>query len=398
MKIYEIFGPSGNSGGPTVAFTTMQTDAGTAPVADSASDTLTFTSSDGSIVVTGNSTTDTIDLTLGAVMSTQFEGQFDDASTVLPAEDGFAVVRITQQRAAHVNLRTAAGVEILPATAANQATEITALQLIDDIIIAQGAVATGAKVAIMGGIDLSGNATVPTMVSAGGINVFGVIPLDSAGNQVDYTSAGVQYSFVAGTSASKATAVFLRADANSNLQTVGAVAHDGVDADNPIKIGGKATTSTSGPTAVADADRTNQWYSAQGLSHGFNHSHKDLGTALTALNDDYDNVTLTNSSADVTRLGYRYADILMTVDFTGTAGTVILQVSVEPKSGSNYFQPLFGYQQDIILPASAYATAKSIQLRVTLPCTELFRVTLTSTGSTASNFWTVTNAEIRMAT
>ena len=53
---------SGGSSGAAVAFKTMQTDAGTAPVADAADDTLTFTSSDASITITGNSTTDTIDL------------------------------------------------------------------------------------------------------------------------------------------------------------------------------------------------------------------------------------------------------------------------------------------------------------------------------------------------
>jgi hypothetical protein len=45
-----------------VTFKTMQTDAGTSPVADSATDTLTFTSSDASVTITGDASTDTIDL------------------------------------------------------------------------------------------------------------------------------------------------------------------------------------------------------------------------------------------------------------------------------------------------------------------------------------------------
>jgi len=45
------------------SFTTIQVDAGTNPVADSDADTLTLTSSDSSVTITGNSTTDTIDLT-----------------------------------------------------------------------------------------------------------------------------------------------------------------------------------------------------------------------------------------------------------------------------------------------------------------------------------------------
>lgn len=48
--------------GAVNSFTTIQPDFGTAPVADSATDTLTLTSLDGTITVTGNASTDTIDL------------------------------------------------------------------------------------------------------------------------------------------------------------------------------------------------------------------------------------------------------------------------------------------------------------------------------------------------
>lgn len=49
---------SGNS------FSTIQTDAGTSPVATSGSDTLTLTSSDSSILITGDAGTDTVDFTV----------------------------------------------------------------------------------------------------------------------------------------------------------------------------------------------------------------------------------------------------------------------------------------------------------------------------------------------
>lgn len=45
-------------------FTTIQTPSGTYPVADSPSDVLTLTSSNGSISIVGNAVTDTIDLTV----------------------------------------------------------------------------------------------------------------------------------------------------------------------------------------------------------------------------------------------------------------------------------------------------------------------------------------------
>jgi len=104
-------------------------------------------------------------------------GQLDDSATIAATEDSVAVARITAQRAVHSNLRNNAGSEIgvagtplrtdptgttpqpasqsgtwdinnisgtisLPtgaATAANQATQITALQIIDDIPHAQNA-------------------------------------------------------------------------------------------------------------------------------------------------------------------------------------------------------------------------------------------------------------------
>lgn len=48
------------------AFTVIQPDLGTAPIATGPNDTLTLTSSDGSVTITGNSSTDTIDLNVNA--------------------------------------------------------------------------------------------------------------------------------------------------------------------------------------------------------------------------------------------------------------------------------------------------------------------------------------------
>lgn len=63
----------------TNAFAIFQCDAGTSPTADSTNDTVTFTSSDGSILITGNSSTDTIDLILRAA----FEYNAGNSSTAI---------------------------------------------------------------------------------------------------------------------------------------------------------------------------------------------------------------------------------------------------------------------------------------------------------------------------
>lgn len=63
-------GGSSGGGGVGAAFSTIQPDAGTSPVATGA-DTLTLTSSDASVTITGNSGTDTIDfsaLALGTIL------------------------------------------------------------------------------------------------------------------------------------------------------------------------------------------------------------------------------------------------------------------------------------------------------------------------------------------
>lgn len=52
-------------GTPTNSFTTIQTPVGTSPVATSPTDTLTLSTSGGEIVITGNSSTDTVQFNLG---------------------------------------------------------------------------------------------------------------------------------------------------------------------------------------------------------------------------------------------------------------------------------------------------------------------------------------------
>ena len=49
----------------------------------------------------------------------------------------------------------------------------------------------------------------------------------------------------------------------------GDVAHDSVDSGNPVKIGGKAVTNTTVPTAVAAGDRVQAWFDQQGAQAVF---------------------------------------------------------------------------------------------------------------------------------
>lgn len=61
MPIWRVGGGSGGGGGSSDSFVTFQVPNGTDPVATSPTDVMTFTSSDNSVTITGDATTDTID-------------------------------------------------------------------------------------------------------------------------------------------------------------------------------------------------------------------------------------------------------------------------------------------------------------------------------------------------
>lgn len=79
---------------------------------------------------------------------------------------------------------------------------------------------------------------------------------------------------------------------NLNAQVVGAVAHDGADSGNPIKIGGKARQTN--PTAVADADRVDATFDDIGRQVVVMGQVRDLITDATT--------TIASSSSETTIL------------------------------------------------------------------------------------------------
>jgi len=89
-----------DAGGAENAFTVIQTDAGTNPMAESTTDTLTLTSSDGSILITGDSGTDTVDFTFvpGNTVTTIFNVSAPTAgvevSQALPANSTGFVMQV----------------------------------------------------------------------------------------------------------------------------------------------------------------------------------------------------------------------------------------------------------------------------------------------------------------
>lgn len=87
----DILDSDGNPiiGGSTDSFKTIQPISGTSPSADSSTDTLTMTSSDGSIGCAGNSGTDTLDWTVAGVGGQTAANVATATSLVNTAQSGY---------------------------------------------------------------------------------------------------------------------------------------------------------------------------------------------------------------------------------------------------------------------------------------------------------------------
>jgi len=149
-------------------------------------------------------------------------------------------------------------------------------------------------------------------------------------------------------------------DVKGNTLNVGNIAHDGVDAGNPVKVGGTAKTSL--PASVADADRTNAVFNKNGAQTVISALREQRGSQIT---------TITSSTAETT---------VITADAT-------------------YFLDLYGL---IVTNTSATAckitikdaTAGTTRMVLQVPATETRGFMLPADAghkqATVNNNWTVT--------
>ena len=211
-------------------------------------------------------------------------GQLDDVATGAVTENQFAPVRISTRRALLVE-GVASGTAVpisaaslpLPtgaATLAEQQTQTTALQLLDDTVATDGAAAPTKGVMLAGTdgtnaqtvkVDTAGELqvdvlTLPALVAGtaniGDVDVLTVpAPLSTTGGGTEATALRV-------TLASDSTGLVSVDDNGGSLtvdgtvtasNTAGDVASDAVDSGNPVKVG--AIAKSADITAVADADR-----------------------------------------------------------------------------------------------------------------------------------------------
>lgn len=254
-------------------------------------------------------------------------------------------------------------------TLAEQQTQTTALQLLDDTIITDNAAFTDGttKTNIAGfifdetaGTALTENDAAAARVDSKRSQVGVIEDATTRGQRASVSAAGALHNNIAqigataistGTGASgtgtqrvvtatdstigTVTSVTQNADvrqataSNLNAQVVGAVAHDGADAGNPLKVGGKARTTN--PTAVADADRVDATFDDIGRQVVVLNQVRDLETHTTTtisasttettilaaggagVFHDVTLITIANTSATATRVDIRDA----------TAGSVV---------------------------------------------------------------------------
>ena len=134
-------------------------------------------------------------------------------------------------------------------------------------------------------------------------------------------------------------------DVTSAVITGGAVAHDGADSGNPIKIGFKAETSPKGITLVADGDRTDAYADSDGLQMvKLNTSGADAISERVS-NTDGTSTAFTNFSNVASTKNYVTGyHIFRTdsgttpiyVDFRdGTAGSILWTAVIPAGGGSN---------------------------------------------------------------
>jgi hypothetical protein len=142
----------------------------------------------------------------------------------------------------------------------------------------------------------------------------------------------------------------------------GTVAHDAVDANNPVKIGGKA--SSSKPTAVADGDRVNAYYDIYGRLHVFDEGGGGVGGGGSSLYI-LDNV----NSLGMGSAAYLAATTLTLagLSFTPSAQNI---VKVEQYTSTGVFVASFSPQQNTITYSGSTLTVTG----ATFGATDLFVV------------------------
>jgi hypothetical protein len=156
-------------------------------------------------------------------------------------------------------------------------------------------------------------------------------------------------------------------NANGGLEVTGGVAHDAVDAGNPLKLGAKAEASVTAVTNVADADRTDVYADINGVL--LTKDHVPYGDIIVTRVTDTGGTSTAFSAFGATASQRNYITTITVYNSSttngfvdlrdGTAGTVIYTIPLPALGGATIsFQvPL---RQPTVNTALAYDVSAAI--------------------------------------
>jgi hypothetical protein len=119
---------------------------------------------------------------------------------------------------------------------------------------------------------------------------------------------------------------------------------------------------------------------------------KFLNTALSAIEDTYDNATTTNTSANITCEDYRHATFSCVLAKANTPTNIIFECEVS-NDGTNYVRLINDFWGKVIETDTSVGTGKTIGLEFPISFAKM-RIKVTASGTTAANTFTITNADL----
>lgn len=147
---------------------------------------------------------------------------------------------------------------------------------------------------------------------------------------------------------------------------------------------------TKAALATTDGDYIPQSTDEVGMTWA--NTMKWLNTALTGIDDIYDDAPTTNVSAAVNCDGYRQATLSFELDITLLPTDILFEVEVS-LDGTNYAKLMNDFLGDLRYDDTAVGAG--IEEAVTFPiCCSKIRVRVTCTGTDATNKFTVANSNL----
>lgn len=163
-------------------------------------------------------------------------------------------------------------------------------------------------------------------------------------------------------------------DVTSAVITGGAVAHDGVDSGNPIKIGHKAVSTQSGQTAVASGDRTDSITDLDGslITRMTTHGDSVSGVASATGTSDTSVVAAQGASTYFYVTGFTIANTGSTttlITFKDGSGGSALWYTIAPTTGGSNFsqggKPIFRTSANTALYFACASASTTVYVSVT---------------------------------